>query len=391
MPHSRFRFAQDCIQKLAKLWPVVGVVGARQTGKTTLLCQRLKLGKVVSLDDEETRLEAQASSTAFLERRPPPLILDEVQKSPNLFDSIKLRVDRKRIPGSYFLTGSTEFSERMGIRESLTGRIGLMQLYPMNFAEAVGDPSPTWRSLLHGSQTRYPPEKLAAHALKGGLPVPAFLRDETQVKGYWRGWTETTVLRDLRRVYGKGYEPEVTECILREFAQASKKGELVTLSQLSLSSKKLRQYLSAMETLFLVRRIPMHPRGKGLEFWLLLDSGLLKFLMNQESGEGPSLSLIRHSIWNELLSNHEYRLGPYRPVYYKSAKGSPVDWIDERLSCAFKIVIHGRSGELSYSERALAGCMKAIGLERGFLITPIATPDIPRRKGIGLLPWTYWS
>jgi len=67
-------------------------------------------------------------------------MIDEVQKAPNLFDAIKLRVDKKRIPGSYFLTGSSSFSSKIGIHESLTGRIAISHLHPLSLAELHAAP-----------------------------------------------------------------------------------------------------------------------------------------------------------------------------------------------------------------------------------------------------------
>jgi uncharacterized protein len=302
-----------------------------------------------------------------------------------------LRVDKQKTPGSYFLTGSTEFSEKMGIRETLTGRIGLLQLFPLNFAESHELSSPTWKKIIHSQTLRVPAEKLILHALRGGMPSPMFLRDSKQIEQYWSGWFETTLYRDLRRVYGKGYNPDIALKIFRSFGEIYQNGELATLAHFKQDSRTLRRYLGAMEILFLVRKISPHWKAIGSEHWLLFDSGFLNFLMKKQTGEGPSLSLVRHSIWNELLSNHEYRLGPYRPEYYKSAKGSPIDWIDEEASCAFKIILQGRTQSFAYEERALHGAMKTLDLKFGFLIAPISDPEIPQRGGIGILPWTYWT
>lgn len=393
MAHQRVRLAQSRILKMSRLWPVLGVVGARQSGKTTLVTKQINVGSSVSFDDEDLREEALAHPKAFLEKYGSPLLIDEVQKVPSIFDAIKYRVDKKRVPGSYYLTGSTQFSEKVGIYESLTGRIGLMQLYPLNLAETFEEGLPKWKKLLGHTEIRFTPGQLAKYSIQGGMPVPLFLRDPVQREAYWQGWLETTINRDLYRVYGGGYQPEIASKILAEFGSIFLQGEIPTVSRFTLASRKLNKYLKAMETIFLIRRIPMHPSGTGLDGWLMLDSGLCGYLMKQHKGTGPSLSLIRHAVWNELLSNYEYRFSPYRPFYYKSAKGTPIDWVDDEHKAAFKIILEGRGNghTLAYSERALAGAMKTFKLSRGFLVCPIEKPEIPKKAGIGLLPWTYWS
>jgi predicted AAA+ superfamily ATPase len=124
----------------AKLWPVVGLVGLRQSGKTTLLRDQLSIENFVTLDDDDNLVAALASPKIFLARQQSPTIIDEVQKAPKLFDAIKLSVDRQRRPGQFYITGSSQFSSRLGIRESLTGRIGICQLFPLTLAEANQNP-----------------------------------------------------------------------------------------------------------------------------------------------------------------------------------------------------------------------------------------------------------
>jgi predicted AAA+ superfamily ATPase len=127
MAYFRERCASQLIEKLSKLWAEIGTLGPRQCGKTTLIQNYLGSSEPVSFpvsfDDLENQQEAARSPKSFLAKLGFPAVIDEVQKVPAIFDAIKLNVDKKRIPGSYFLTGSSGFSSKIGIRESLTGRI----------------------------------------------------------------------------------------------------------------------------------------------------------------------------------------------------------------------------------------------------------------------------
>jgi predicted AAA+ superfamily ATPase len=393
MPHFRHRFAAKYILKLAKLWPVIGLVGLRQTGKTTLMQNLFNIDHVVSLDDLAAREEAIKSPKTFLEKLETPVVLDEVQKAPPIFDAIKLNVDRKRIPGSYFLTGSTAFSSKIGIRESLTGRIGLVELFPMSMAE-LHDKS--FRPIKLLSSPAEPPrfhsEALGRAALAGGMPIPAFMRDQAQRHLYWRSWLETTILRDLSRFFKRGFDPDFAFALLDKMAYLLREGELPTLKHFSQPARKVREYLSAMEEIFLLRKINCHPSGIGKEVWLLMDSGLAAYLMGTAIGENVTLSLVRHFIWNELNIQAEYQGKRLARIYYKSAQGNPVDIVIDNIP--FRIVSTQASliKRRDWEERPLGGAMKKLGAKFGYLIGPVDKIEMPPKNGgIGVLPWTVWS
>lgn len=396
MPHLRQRFALQLIEKLAKLWPVVGVLGLRQTGKTTLLQKLLDVKEVVSFDDLIIREEALKSPGTLLEKLTPPVVLDEVQKAPPIFDAIKLAVDRKKIPGSYYLTGSTAFSSKIGIRESLTGRIGLIELFPMCLAELHGKPFKpiTQLDMPCKSETklRFDVIEISKAAAIGGMPVPAFLRDGDQRELYWRSWLETTILRDLSRFFTRGFDPDFAFAILDKIAQTLRNGELPTLKHFPYAARKARVYLEAMEDIFLLRKIVCHQEGIGKEVWLLMDSGLAAYLMGSVLGEGVSLSLVRHFIWNEINTQAEYQGKRFSRIYYKSAQGSPIDFIINNTP--FRIVANAAdlTQRLDWEARPLHGAMKKLKSKVGYLVGPtnhIVLPD--KSGGVGILPWSAWS
>jgi len=317
-----------------------------------------------------------------------PVVIDEAQKAPKLFDAIKLLVDRKKRPGSYFLTGSSQFSARQGIRESLTGRIGLIHLYPFTLAEARQlELEPERSSPLHRIAPRFKVDDALPCFSTGGLPVPLFTRDLEQRKQYFRSWLETAVLRDAGRIYGRAYDPDVAWSILRQMGTALREGELPVLAHFKQSSRQLRKYIQALDESFVLRKIPCHEAGTGSDAWLPADGGLATEIMGTEVGEGASLSLARVFVLNELMANAEYSGRPVRPLYYKSARGSPVDllWGDVLV----KVSVLPQS-QARYDERPLTGAMKTLGLSRGVLVTPRDEVEIVR-KGVSRVPWTYWS
>lgn len=397
MPRFHNRFAAPHILKLAKLWPVVGVVGLRQSGKTTLMRKLFDIDHVISLDDLAAREEAIASPTTFLEKLTSPVVLDEVQKAPPVFDAIKLKVDYQRIPGSYFLTGSSAFSSRVGIRESLTGRIGLIELFPMSMAElhdAAFCSITNLSSPMHSQAltARFDSALLTRAAIAGGLPVPAFLRDQSQRDLYWRSWLETTIYRDLARLFKRNFDADLAFTLLDKMANVMRDGELPTLKHFIQPARKVRMYLSAMEDIFLLRKINCHPLGIGKEVWLFTDSGLSTYLMGTSLGEGVTLSLVRQFIWNEISVQAEYQGKRLSRFYYKSTQGSPIDFVIDNIP--FRIVpnITGLTRQRDWEERALSGAMQKLNVKHGYLVGPINKAELaPKSGGVGILPWTAWS
>lgn len=388
MPHQRKRHALEQLGKLGSFWPVVGLLGLRQVGKTTLLRDILGLKNFVSFDDEEILEDAKQSSKNFMSRLNTPVIIDEAQKSASIFDAIKLKVDQKKIPGQYYLTGSSTFSSKLGIRESLTGRIGILRLFPFTLAEAHQVSLEKKRcSLVHSEIPRFKMEDVFQNISSGGLPVLIFTRDPEQRKLYFNSWLDTTIMRDVARVYGKGYDPDISWSILRQMKTILQNGEWPSLRSFKQNSRILRKYLSSFEDIFLVKKIPCHEDGVGEDLWIFSDSGIARHLLESEIGQGIHLSLGRIFIFKEILANLEYAGLPYHPVYYKSMHGTPVDLIGENV--AIKITIETKSG-LGYEERSLAGAMKKLKLPYGLLVAPVDKMERPK-KGITLVPWTFWS
>jgi predicted AAA+ superfamily ATPase len=387
MPHLRKRHLLEEVQKQAKYWPVIAVLGLRQSGKSTLLRGVVNEDRQITLDDVDALEDVHLSSKNFLAKLGTPVVIDQVQKAPALFDAIKLRVDLQRRPGQYYLTGSSQFSAQIGIRESLTGRIGIHYLYPFTLAETFGKPLDEARiQAWHKVKVRFSVEEAVKRLSLGGLPVPLFARDPEIRRRYFENWIETAVIRDAARTYGKGYDPDVSWSILRQMGQTLREGELPTLNHFRQSSRKLRRYLDALENIFLLRKIPCHELGVGKEVWMITDGGLARPVMGSDLGEGSTLSLARIFLLNELLSNSESAGNRIRPVYYKTARGGPVDlvWNDSIL----KVSIFPKS-QTAYDQRPLQAALKKLRLKKSFLVT--LRDEVVFDGGAGMVPLTYWS
>ena len=130
------RKAKDALLRLAGQFPVVGITGPRQSGKTTLAKMTFPEKKYVTLDDKELRALATSNPKDFLDAFPDGAIIDEAQKVPEIFDAIKLFVDNKKYePGKYILTGSSQFKLKENMTDSLAGRASFLRLLPFSLSE----------------------------------------------------------------------------------------------------------------------------------------------------------------------------------------------------------------------------------------------------------------
>ena len=392
MPHSRERHLSNILQKAAGFWPVLGLLGPRQAGKSTLLRDLLSLGKYISFDDEDTLADASSSAKNFLQKLPRPLIIDEAQKCPKIFDAVKFMVDREKIPGSYILSGSTQFSAKLGIRESLTGRIGLHYLYPMTLAEAAQHPfEPKRASPIHTLADRFPVEMMIARFHSGGLPVPLFTRDEALVRAYFQSWTDTTILRDAARAFKGRYDPDIAYSILSQMANASKNGDYAGLKHFKQTSRVVRNYLSAFEDIFLVHKLSPHDSTTGSHLWTFSDTGILAFFAGGVIGEGLQLSFARIAALNEILAVCEYSGHRLRPQYYKTARGAPIDLI---WGTSLIKVSNQKPSQVDYDLRPLRAAMKKLNLNRGHLLWGLDREGEDNDKSFGkitIAPWTRYS
>jgi predicted AAA+ superfamily ATPase len=389
MAHLRNRHLLQQLRKSARFWPVVGVLGLRQSGKSTLLGSLLEIPNRVTLDDQDALEDAQISAKNFLAKLPTPVVIDEAQKAPALFDAIKLNVDRKREPGKYFLTGSSRFSAKIGVRESLTGRIGLHYLYPLTLAEAHQLEFSVKRATpLHGEKPRFHQGQALEQLACGGLPTPLFTRGAEERKLFFTSWLETTIVRDAARAFGGRYDPDLAWSILRQMARTLANGETPTLKHFKQNARTLRKYLQALEDIFLLQKLSAHDASVAQDVWLPTDTGIASYLMEGTMGEGRSLSLGRIFVLKEIRAVAEYAGNRVPPVFYKSARGSPVDFIWGDVP--IKVSVSPKS-QTAYDERALAAAMKKLKAKTAVLAWAHDGVEVEKKKGLSHVPWTYWS
>ena len=316
MPHNRARLLSNIMLKRIRLWPVLGLVGARQTGKSTLLRQlaeNTKNAEYSTMDSLNTRERAARAPEAFTEPSAGTSIIDEAQKVPDLFDAIKLHVDRNRRPGMYVLSGSTEFSRMTGIKESLTGRIGILRLYPMTRSElhqSNDQGADLFIKRLPKCASALNLKQFDALLARGGMPGLCFLRSDEEFIASASVWLETTCSRDLQQISDRRkYDGALALATLREIASQEEPTALSISKKLRKDTRVVQAYLDALEAILVVHRLSPHPAGVGKAQYHLIDPGLIAVLGGSRSQQ------VKSQLITELLSSSEAH-GHGRPQLY---------------------------------------------------------------------------
>lgn len=250
--------------------PVILLAGARQTGKTTLIHAEdwgIPTSNYVTLDDLDSLSAATSDPTGFLEglsARGEPIILDEVQRAPLLFQTIKAMVDRDRRPGRFLLTGSANVLMLPKVSELLAGRIEILTLYPLAQSEIEGvthsfvDRLFATETLLKTLPATLPTsrENLIQRVVAGGYPEP-LARTPARRQNWFDSYITTILQRDVRdlaNIEGLTQLPRLLSVL------AARTASLLNVSDISrtinIPHSTLQRYLPLLEATYLIRTIP---------------------------------------------------------------------------------------------------------------------------------------
>ena len=201
------RHIYDQIVNSIKSKPVTLITGARQVGKSTIALEFEKMGySYVSLDNARERETARKDPDLFLQLHPWPVIIDEVQKAPELFESIEEIVNnekRKRIDnyGMFILTGSQSYKLMKGVTESLAGRVSIIHMMPLSRNEILGRDEPVFDFDLKKIQKRANDNPLTViemfdNIVKGFYPE-LYSNSGLKLQKFYSDYVETYIERDV--------------------------------------------------------------------------------------------------------------------------------------------------------------------------------------------------
>lgn len=275
---------------------VVFVMGARQVGKSTLTGEIAKSehpAEVINLDNRAARDAALSDPNGFLAGLSRPVLIDEVQRGgADLLLAVKEAVDADKTPGQFLLTGSANVLTNRKVNDALTGRIELVNLWPLAQSEVENGQGNIVDALFKTSPPRITDapigrEPYAKRIIAGGYPE-ALTRGGARRDRWFENYLRTTLDRDLRDVSDAQKLDQVPK-LLRLLA--SRAANLINSSEISrrleLEHKTVRSYVSLLETVFLVQTIPawrpsIGSRESAKPKAYVVDSGLLAYLLGAD-------------------------------------------------------------------------------------------------------------
>lgn len=268
MPPARAfpRFLTPRLREALRDTPAVLIHGPRQSGKSTLarsVGESAGYG-YLTFDDDATLLAAKADPTGFVARLPAKSVLDEVQRVPEIFTSLKSVIDARRTPGRFILTGSANVLLVPGLSDSLAGRMGILRLHPLAQCELQDRRGRFLDDLLRGRFRTGVSEplgrELARRIADGGYPAALARRAPPRRRAWYRDYVETQIQRDIRdlsRLRSLDTLPKLLRLAAAHTARLINVADLA--SPFELTRQTIHEHITLLERVFLVERLqPWH-------------------------------------------------------------------------------------------------------------------------------------
>ena len=291
-----YRHITQLIREALTDTPVILLVGARQTGKSTFCSQLLEDGtfdaQFITFDDPATLAAAGADPLGFLKGLNKHVILDEIQRAPELFLSIKKLVDQDRKSRRFILTGSADVMTLPKVADSLAGRIEVHTLWPLSMNEIMGSAS-DFLTVLTAKEGKFSADKsrwedILQAIVVGGYPEVVQRSTESRRAKWFESYMLSVLqkdIRDLANIEGLTQIPNILQLI------ATRIGSTINMSAISrLSGVKnttLQRYMALLEHVFLLVKVPAWTPNLEGQFVkspkiYLNDTGLLSHLRGED-------------------------------------------------------------------------------------------------------------
>lgn len=329
------------LKTAASQYPVVSLTGPRQSGKTTLAKHAFENFTYISLEDPDQRDFAIEDPRGFLSRFTKSVILDEIQRVPELFSYIQTIVDTKGTAGQFILTGSRNFLLLQSVSQTLAGRCAILHLMPFSLSELEGRKPFPIDDMGFGLPERMDPtlKNLADVLVTGFYPR---IHDKGLNAADWLGnYYQTYIERDVRDIVNIG-DLEIFGRFVR--LCAGRNGQLLNLSSLAndcgITHTTAKRWISILETSFIIKLLRPHFRNfskrliKSPKLYFL-DTGLLCYLLRIRTAEELRIHAQLGNIFesyaiSELVKNYLNR-GEEPPLYFwRDSSGNEIDIIIDR-------------------------------------------------------------
>ncbi len=355
------------LRRLLRHFPAVTVLGPRQCGKTTFIRQALPAWTYLDLERPSDAAPLAADPEARLGQIPGPVILDEVQRVPDLFPVLRGVIDRARQRnGRFVLLGSASPALMRHVSESLAGRTAFLDLSPFRWDEVAGRPG------VRGLATLW---------FRGGFPM-AFLQRSDRARQEWlESYARAFIERDLPALDIDVSAPQMRK-LWTMLAHCN--GAIWNASQLAaslgVSYHTVNRYVDILENTFLIRKLPPYFANVGKRLVkspkvYFRDTGLLHYFLGIQSPGALDTHPARGASWEAFVIDHLVsafqRAAPgSQPYFWRTAQGEEVDCLIDRGTrrVPFEIKLH--SSPTAQDAQGLRRCMRDLSVSHGYLVYP---------------------
>jgi len=351
------RTIMNDLKEYLKYFPVLLISGARQVGKSTLALH-LNIENYITLDDINMYEMAKNDPKGFIERLEKPVVIDEAQRLPQLMITIKEFVDKDRINGQFILTGSASLQGFKDISDSLAGRIGIVELYPLSLKEK-NKKTDNIIDMFSGNLEqfvlkKYDNSKIVENIIDGGYPEILKI-DNLKAKYLWfSSYIRTYIESDAKELANiRNIDKFISMYRLVMLRSANMFNKNSLQSECGLDNKTFDIYFNVLEHTYQVQKLK--PFFKN-ELKRLIktpkvyatDTGVLSYLLQITTKEEYEAShykgdILETFIYDELIKAKTYATKNAEIYYYRTSDKKEIDFILEFSSKVVAIEIKASS------------------------------------------------
>jgi predicted AAA+ superfamily ATPase len=327
------REIKEKLLQLSGKFPVVSLTGPRQSGKTILLKESFPEYSYTSLEEPDTRVKAESDPRRFLASAP-KMIIDEIQRIPDLFSYIQTITDERGKAGQYIISGSQNFLLNERISQSLAGRVAILHLMPFSYSELSN----------HGLRA----QSVETLIYKG--LYPRLYDRDMDPQDFYPNYIQTYIERDVRLLQNV----QNLNLFIRFMKLcAGRAGQLLNLSSLAhdtgVSVNTAKSWISILEASFIVFLLQPHytnfnKRLVKMPKLYFHDTGLVSSLLGISSVEQLEThyqfgALFENFIISELLKKRFHRGERSNLYFWRDHKGAEIDLIIEQFDSLVPVEI----------------------------------------------------
>jgi predicted AAA+ superfamily ATPase len=368
------RILTKSIDTYLKDFPAVAILGPRQVGKTTLV-KKIKLKKkIVYLDLEKQSDFALLKNNAedfLMSNSSCCVIIDEVQRMPELFPLLRALIDDDRKPARFILTGSASPDLIKGVSESLAGRIIYTYLHPINAKELTDKTS------------------ISKHWLRGGFPNYLLAKNPASSLDWMDSFITTYIEKDLPFLFDIKFSSVTMRKLWTMLAHLS--GEILNIEDLArsldISGTTVKRYLDYLEAAFIINRLPAFFINTGKRLVkapkvYLSDTGITNYLLGIEQNSSLLTYPKAGNLWETYIVNQLYRCKHNRQDlhFYRTHSGAEIDIVIAR-GHIIKALLEIKLSKAPQPTKGLFIAMQDLDCKNVFIIGNVAD-EYELQKGI---------